>query len=189
MSNENSTKLVGEASIWTVILWVAIVFGAMIFVSISGCRFLQCLGGNTINTQPQESPIYSPLESLKGIVKSSSWLLSASILGIGISVFALVNGSRWGFAGLAGCFASLAATITVSRYAAWMAILGMIGAILLALYTIFRKNKALKEIIKGTQLIRDNISGGIDKQTTSKMLDKTQSQSTKNIVKQVKETL
>jgi len=178
-----------ESSIWTVILWVAIVFGAMIFVSISGCRFLQCLGGNIINTQPQESPIYSPLESLKGIVKSSSWLLSASILGIGISVFALVNGSRWGFAGLAGCFASLAATITVSRYAAWMAILGMIGAILLALYTIFIKNKALKEIIKGVQNYKDFNKVEVNKDLLKHYLDKSESDSTKNIVKEVKKTL
>jgi len=137
----------------SIVTWIIITIIVIGLMCLSGCRFLQCLGGNAVNTQP-ESLTYSPLESLKGIVKSSNWLLSVSILGIGISVFALVNGSRWGFAGLAGCLASLVATITVSRYATWMAILGMIGAILLALYTIFIKNKALKEIIKGVQLAK-----------------------------------
>jgi len=180
MSNENSTKLVGEVSIWAVILWVTIILGAMIFVSMSGCSILQ----RTPN------PTYIPPTIITKTIQSTDWLTSVFLISIVLSIFIGLNNLKIGWLAAIAGVAGLVLKMGVTNSWLWV-VAGVFCCVVFGVlvFTIIVRNKALKEIIKGTQWIRDNISGGIDKQTTSKMLDKTQSQSTKNIVKEVKKTL
>jgi len=182
MSNENSTKLVGGAFIWTVILWVVIVLGAMIFVSMSGCSILQ----RTPN------PTYIPPTIITKTIQSTDWLTSVFLISIVLSIFIGLNNLKIGWlaaiAGVTGLVLKMGITNTWLWVVAGVFCCVVFGVLV---FTIIVRNKALKEIIKGVQEFKDDCIKMKLNNTTDTLKEylSAQSDSTKNIVKQVKETL
>ena len=125
--------------------------------------------------------------TVKSTVNIMNWLLAASVLGIGLSVFSIANGVKLGFAGIATSIVMIIVTLAITKYSAIIAgfglILTLIGAVLLVSYSIFIKNKAIKEIIIGVQKLKKSVSDG------SKTLADEQSKSTQSLVDKVKNNL
>jgi len=166
-----------------------------LIVSIIVVLFLACLililsGGCFAGWGQQDS---KPADLSKGqsqlwdAVKNSNWLVTISIVGIAASIFAYLNGSKIGLAGVAACCVSLFMALAVARFATWMAVCGLIGSVLASIVSILIKNTALKEIIGGVQKYRHATANltTIDKDLS----DAQEHESTKKIVKKVKAKL
>ena len=165
----------------------AIILGIAIAVTIvcSGCA---CLG---LPTKPTTPIIPTPIDQLWQAAKQGNWLISVSILGIAAGVFALMNGSKIGIpAAMASCV-SLFMSLAVARFATWMAVFGLIGSVAICAASILLKNKALVEIIKGTQVVKNLLPQSIpvdaDKIfTATDLLQREQSKSTQRLVQKTK---
>jgi len=153
--------------------------------------FLACLvlilsGGCFASQRNDDKPtdLSTGQSQLWNSVKNSNWLVTFSIVGIAASVFAYLNGSKLGLAGVAACCVSLFMALAVARFATWMAVCGLIGSVAASVVSILVKNTALKEIIKGVQGYRnakiehDEIDGQLESAQEHK--------STKKIVKKIK---
>lgn len=135
-------------------------------------------------TIPVEVP--EPGRQLWNAVKKSNWLVTLSILGIAAGVFALVNGSvKLGTASIASASVSLFMALAVARFALWMAVFGLIGSVIAALFSILVRRKALVEIIRGVQKYKNQ---GIHTTALGVELDK-QTSTTKRIVGNLKNEL
>ncbi|KKK74796.1 hypothetical protein LCGC14_2880190 [marine sediment metagenome] len=162
---------------------VLLVITGFIFL-LTGCSF--SLGQKT-NTEPVftgDPP--PPATQLWNAAKKSNWLVTISIIGLAAGVFALVNGSaKLGIACMASSSVSLFLALAVARFAAWMAIFGLVGSASAALFSILARRKALVEIIKGVQKTKDGLSTA---STLNKELAK-QSTTTRKIVGKIKNEL
>jgi len=132
----------------------------------------------------------TPQQVLVRTVEKTDWLATIGILGIGLSVFAILSGNtKFGIAGTGGFTTILVMSLATARYHQQLAFYGVIvstvGLSLFLAYSIFIKNKALREIIKNVQDFRGEFS------TADLIVPylRTQSPSTKDIVKSVKEKL
>ncbi|MFH1446061.1 MAG: hypothetical protein ABIG43_01445 [Chloroflexota bacterium] len=116
---------------------------------------------------------------------SQSFINRLSIIGIAASFFALLNGFRWGFAGMASCGLALFTALATIKYAGFMAICGLIGSILIMVGSVIIKNKALIEIITGNEKLKNNTSNAeaVRFKAVHNMI---QTKHTKNIVKVIK---
>lgn len=163
------------------------IFVFIFVIIISGCA---SLGGFLREKGDNIAP--TPDKQLWDAAKGVNWLVTLSILGIAAGVFAMVNGStKIGMASMAGCSVSLFMSLAVARFALWMAVFGLIGSVLAALFSILVRRKALVEIIKGVQNFRTGEKIGIDESSLN-LLDnrlEEQSKTTKKIVNNVKNTL
>jgi hypothetical protein len=169
-----------------------IAFIGLFILAISGCSLLS----NHTPNQPDVSiPNFTSVTwvNIKESVKSVSWITQLSILGIGLSVFALVNGMKIGIAGIVSCVACLFMGQAVVRYGNIMAITGLIGASLLCIASILRKNTALFEIIKGVQEVKDKNHAIIEDEQpvlnrvgVNNTLRSKQSKVTRKLVEQIK---
>ena len=165
--------------IYTIIVCCIVLLLALL---LAGCSVL---GGNTKPPTIIQPP--PPGEQLWEAAKKSNWLVTLSILGVAAGVFALVNGAvKLGTASIASASVSLFMALAVARFALWMAVFGLIGSIAAALFSIFVRRKALIEIIKGVQTIK-NVS--VDPDNAKVILNDTQSSSTKQIVGNIKNSL
>jgi len=150
----------------------------ILILLIAGCA---CLG---LPTKPTTPIIPTPLEQLWNAAKQSNWLVSISILGIAAGVFALMNGSKIGIpAAIASCV-SLFMTLAVARFATWMAVCGIVGSVLACAASILLKNKALLEIIKGVQLVKED--GQSNAKIVTNLLRDNQSKPTQKLVQKIK---
>lgn len=146
-------------------------------VFISGCALFQ--------HHPSISVSPKPINQMWESVKKSDWLITVSIVGIAIGVFAFINGSKIGLPAIASCCVSLFMTLAVVRYATWMAICGLIGSVLACGVSILLRKKALVEIIKGAQHLKKEVSDIIGSET----LKTYQSKPTQKLVQQIKTNL
>lgn len=121
---------------------------AIVLVFISGCSMFK-----SFQKKPEPLP-KTPQDALTTVVLKNNWLVTVSIMAIATSVFAVLNGLKWGFAGAIAGIVSLCLSLAVIRYAQWLAIAGLTGAGLLCLASILLKNNALKDIIRGVEKIK-----------------------------------
>ncbi len=165
--------------------WIATIILLLIIGIVavcSGCSTLQ--GNNTIGVIPTAG------EQLWKAAKSSNWLVTLSIVGIAASVFATLNGSKTGIAGIAACSVSLFMALAVARFAWWMALFGMVGSTGLVAASILARKKALVEIIKGVQNVKKSILQPMERtDLTNGYLEQVQSKPTKKIVQGIKTDL
>jgi len=170
-----------EVSILLAIL--ALIMGVVI--GVSGCSIFS---GQKTDTEIVTPP--TPGVQLWNAAKRSNWLVTISILGIAVGVFALVNGSvKLGTASIASASVSLFMTLAVARFAMWMAVFGLIGSIAAALFSIFVRRKALVEIIHGVQVAKKKSLRPSVPSLINKSLAKEQSITTKKIVNNIKNQL
>jgi len=164
------------------IILVYAVFMALVTALASGCSALQ---GDSVITIPTAG------EQLWQAAKSSNWLVTLSIIGIAGSVFATLNGSKTGIAGIAACSVSLFMALAVARFAWWMALFGLAGSTALVAASIIARKKALVEIIKGIEHIK--IAGSdtnlVREGTVNNQLSNNQSAPTQKIVQEIKTDL
>ncbi|KKN51301.1 hypothetical protein LCGC14_0624090 [marine sediment metagenome] len=117
-------------------------------------------------------------------LKSNNWLFTLSIIGVGAGFFAFLNGSSKGLQFMAACFIVISLIIGVTKYSAIIAVISMIGTVGLMGYSMWIRKKAIKEIVEGVQLIREEPTIKHDA-----ALSTFQSKATKKIVKKIKTTI
>ena len=173
---------------WKIIIGVLILILFMVgmMVITSGCS----MPWSQEKTEPVLTEPPSPVKQLYDAARKSNWLVTISILGMAGGVFALMNGSaKLGTACIASASVSLFMALAVARYAAWMAVFGLVGTALAASISILARRKALVEIITGVQKFKDGYPDNADsKQNLQSKLGR-QSSTTKKIVSGIKSGL
>ena len=165
------------------VLWLIIASIIIIIIgSLSGCALIKpavdFITGTTSTPVPllPEAALYSKL----------NWLSIASIIGIAIAAAATVNGQiKLAMPIFCGCVAALGISLAVVKYASFLAIGSLIAAVCIFAYSILIKNRAVKELITGAQILKEashTVSG-------SKILFDTQSPSTRKLVNIIKDKL
>lgn len=170
-----------EAIFWLLLIVLSFFFGVAL---LSGCAALSGRTGQDIITEPP-----TPGVQLWNAAKKSNWLVTLSILSVAGGVFAMMNGSvKLGVATIASGSVSMFLALAVARFALWMAVCGLIGSVFAVLFSILVRRKALVEIIKGVQEVR-NDSCAVDTDSVTRTLDNNQSPVTKKIVGNIKNEL
>ncbi|MHA1883064.1 MAG: hypothetical protein ACTSUO_08470 [Candidatus Thorarchaeota archaeon] len=164
-------------------LKIIIVLVTVLFFAVS-CSVLQ---SDFDSSNPPQPP--TPEKQLYQAVKKSNWLVTASIIGIAIGVFTVMNGMpKLGLASIAAASTSLFMALAVARYATWMAVFGLVGSILAAISSVLVRRRALIEIIKGVQEIKQEFMDEKSKDV-NKVLASNQSKSTQRVVQNIKGAL
>ena len=145
------------------------------FFALGGCVALR-----PIQTTQELIP-QTQKEAFFQAVQKTNWLVTVSIIGISISIFAFINGNRGAMAAAVACFVCLSISLAVARYATFIALVGTGVSLVLSGYTIFIKNKALREIVKEIQEFKEDVPVWSIKDYLNK-----QSKTTKEIVKKIK---
>jgi uncharacterized protein YceK len=173
--------------IWFAVTFFAVLFLILLIASLSGCDQI----ANMINTKP-----HAPTDEVAKIIYKTNWMVTISMLGIALSVAALVQGSRIALPLFAGCATLLTTVLTVAKYAQWISLVGLLIAVGVFVYvTIIRRKEfsknstALKEVVTTVQKVRDNVlsSLGDEKKEEIKRVLCEQSYETSKIVKKIKE--
>lgn len=167
------------------------------------------LYGCTTPRDIKSVPNPTPQQILIKTVQKTNWLATIGIVGMGLGIFAFFSGNtKFGIAGTIACFVILSVSLAVARYhemlALYCIIAATIGTIGMFMYTMFVKNKALKEIVKGVQgfknAIRTDLQPDVQLTTEKKNeIENTvsqlkvwlsdQSKTTKELVTKIKEKL
>jgi hypothetical protein len=145
---------------------------------------LSLLGCNFSDSPKLELKPPTGTQRLYEAAKKSNWLVTISIVGIAIGVFATFNGYKWGIGGIVSCCVSLFMALAVARFATWMAIIGMLGSTGACVISVLVRKKALVEIIKGVQNYRK--APAFEPTSLDMELNAEQSSTTKKIVKAIK---
>ncbi len=149
-------------------------------IFLSGCSIIQPrTSGNSIAELPTTGT-----EAVFQTLKSNNWLFTVAAIGFGIGFFAFLNGSSKGLQFMAACFAVISLIIGVTKYSTVIAIISMVGTVGLLGYSMWIRKKAIKEVVEGVQLIREEPTIKYDA-----ALNTFQSKATKKIVKTIKDTL
>ena len=105
---------------------------------------------------PEVKPLVPtiPQQTLINTIVKTDWIITVSILGVALSVIAWMNGSKTAIGVMAGCGIAIWMQLTVVRYAHILAWMGLVFAVGIILWTVFVKNRALREIVNGVQNYR-----------------------------------
>ena len=136
---------------------------------------------------PKSSTIPTSPE-IQTVIKNISWVQGILIIGIVGSIFACFNGAgKLGTALLVSSLVGFGITSALIIYAKLIAILSLVGGLTLCGYTVYIKSKALKEIIKGGEILKsvDDEVKELFKQTQNIQ----QSDTTKKIVEKTKKKI
>jgi len=146
------------------------------------------LSGCAVPVQVAEQPAIAETaaEALMIAVQKTNWLVTISILGIAASAVAMFNGNKNAIPIAVGCFVSLILALMVARFAFVLALSGLAVSVVLVGYTVYIKNRAMKEIVGGVQLFKEG-DGGAAHDLRAYL--HVQSPSTKTIVREVREKL
>jgi hypothetical protein len=159
---------------------VIIIGGFYVLFSISGCSLMQPKPEPPIDIDNGKMILY------KTIYKTN-WLITVLILGVGAGIFAFLNGQKFGIPIIVACFASLFTNLAVIRFGNVIAIIGLISSFGVVLYSIFLKDRALKEVVQGVQRIKERFIEDKD-DINDKMISK-QSIATQKAIKKIKAKL
>jgi uncharacterized membrane protein (DUF106 family) len=151
------------------------------------------LYGCTTPRETKSIPNPTPQQILIKTVKATNWLATIGIIGMGLGVFAFFSGNtKFGIAGTIACFVVLSISLAVARYhemlALYCVIVATVGTVGMFAYTIFVKNKALREIVKSVQELKTTYTED-SKKDVSKILSDNQSKTTQELVTKIKEKL
>ena len=114
------------------------------------------IGCNLVPQQPDNYMPEDPANIIYRTVEKTNWLVTLSILGVGAGFFAFLNGGSKGIQVMAACLAVLCLTLGVIRYSTWIAFFGAVSAVGMVTYTVYIKNKALKEIVAGGEKFKSD---------------------------------
>ena len=91
-------------------------------------------------------------------VAKQDWLVTLSIIGIGISVFAFLSGQLWGIKAIAALWCVLSLVFMLQRFAVWLAAISLAGAVVIMIFVIWQNRKVLTEIITGGEKFKEIVS-------------------------------
>lgn len=139
------------------------------------------------------APAPTPGQQLWQTAKKSNWLVTLAIPIIAMGAVAMFNGAvKLGMSSIIFGSVNLFMALATSRFAFWMALFGLLGSGLAVAASILAKNVALREIITGTQTLKDysveqykGNRSGINRLLT----DKQKHKSTQKIVQKIKSNL
>jgi hypothetical protein len=136
---------------------------------------------------PKAEPLIptTPGQALAKTIIKTDWIITASILGVALSVIAWMNGSKTAIGVMAGCGVAIWMQLTVVRYAHVLAWVGLVFAVGIMLWTVFVKNRALKEIIMGVQKYKAEVPSIYNNASLPRCLS-TQKKTTQKIVSSIK---
>lgn len=154
-------------------------------------------GCASLPVKPSTPLALTPQQQLTQMVSGTNWVTTLMLFGVGAGFFAFLNGNSKGLQVMAACFVVLSLALGIARYSLWISTATMIGAIALMIYTVLVKNNALKEVVNGVQqartdFVQDGKSGSaltLAKNILDGILDKTESEATKKIVRDIKAAL
>ena len=170
-----------------VVLVIIMVLLLLFIMFAGGCSLFQMSPADKIAALPE-----TPQQQLFQTIAKTNWLFTLSVLGVGAGFFAFLNGSSKGLQFMAACFVVISLIIGITRYSIVIAVLSMIGTVCLMVYSVLVKRKALREVIQGVELIRDDARTDPDNVSTlsdygiKSLLSDAQSKTTKAIVQVVK---
>ena len=158
-------------------LWLLIIGLLLLYISgfLIGCQ------------HPEVEPLIptTPSQALVKTIIKTDWIITASIIGVSLSVMAWMNGSKTAIGVMAGCGVAIWMQLTVVRYAHVLAWVGLVFAIGIMLWTVFVKNRALKEIVGGVQYYKD-YKDNMGQNALEECL-REQTKATQKIVSQIKQ--
>ncbi|MHA1228791.1 MAG: hypothetical protein ACTSPV_18865 [Candidatus Hodarchaeales archaeon] len=135
-------------------------------------------------------PVPTPQQQVWNAVKKSNWLVTISILGMAVGFFAFLNGNKLGVPFVGASCISLFMALAVARFATLIAILGLIGSIVSTVLSILSRRKALEEVVKGFQYVKDELLPQKKRTKANEIMASTQkSKSTRKMVQQIKANL
>jgi len=164
--------------LWAMLILIFLI--AYVFLCISGCQILQ--------PRPQPLP-KTHTEVLINTAMKTNWLVTISIIGCALAAAAFLNGNKMALPLLIGCLTCLGMSLAVIRYATLIALGSLLAGGGVFIYSVFLKDRALKEIIKGGQIFK---SFGREKtiaQDFNLVQQDAQSKATQKLVKKVKAEL
>lgn len=168
----------------TILFLIVILCATLLMFSTSGCKSWGAKPG-PLNLNPD-----TPKERFIQSIKSIGWLLLLSIMGMAVSVFALLNGSRWALSSLGGSGVMMALSLLISRYAEFLALITLLcvlGGIGFFIYSIVVKKKVLVDIVKSVEKVKTQVTPMWD--TTVKKELNTQKPATQKVVNKIREKL
>jgi hypothetical protein len=173
-----------DNSFWNTLIFVIFLYtiGMILFLSFaltSGCA--------SIPQNNDTKPVVTSNQVIIQAIKSTDWILSLMLIGSVVGLFAGFNGLKTGFAGTAACVGGifLKAALT-STYVYWFSGFIFIGCVLAAIASILYKNRAVKDLIVGTQFLKQAVP---DKDRVANIFDLSQTNPTKQLVNQIKSSL
>ena len=156
---------------------VTVIFILFLLIALGGCH------GKARMILPEPGT-----QLMTKMIIQNNWLLTISILGIGTGFFAFLNGNSKGISIMASCFVVTSYILMVAKFATWIAIITMVGAIVLLVYTIWIRQRALKEVVAGGEEFKSNVP--IDLKTNFNGSQyANQSKPTEKLVKSIKKKL
>lgn len=139
--------------------------------------------------QRRDAPTVAPTPAIQlwQAAKTSNWLATVSIIGVGVGIFIVFKGKEWGMGLVISCCVILFMTLAVARFAWWIALCGLIGSVSFLCVSILTRKRALVEIIKGVQIYREDTTDHVD--LDLQLSEAQKSKSTQKIVQEIKADL
>lgn len=91
----------------------------------------------------------TPEKIIYKTVAKQDWLVTLSIIGIGISIFAFLSGQLWGLKSIAALWSVMSIVFMIQRFAVWLAAISLAGAVAIMIFAIWQNRKMLTEIVAG----------------------------------------
>ncbi len=148
------------------------------------------LSGCTGNTSPESIPT-SPVDIMMKTVAATGWFTTFCLLSFFGAVIAISLGqTKIGGAVIVASIATVTFGLAIQRFPTWLAIIGFTGSVIGAGYSILIKNRALVEIVKGVERVKEEYDMYVSEGRIAEEFDSEQKHtSTKKIVRQVKAKL
>lgn len=179
---------------WAGTIMIVVMIVIFIILLITGCTGCKSwsLRANDIEFEQE-----TPKERFVKTVKSLGWLVTLSVVGIAVSAFALFNGSKWALSSLIGSGVMLALSLLISRYAeviAFVTLLCVLGGVLLFIYSVVVKKKAINELVHSIEKIKpvlntQQLKSVFKDESTLVSVPSVQSPTTKKIIATVRKKL
>jgi len=165
---------------WAIIILAFLVL--YVIVCISGCQQAYR------KPEPERPPTYFEIH----IVKHLNWMVLVSIVGVALGIAAMLNGAKYAVPLIVGCLGSLGLSIAVATYSKYIAIYAFIVAGVVFIYSVFLKDRALKEIVTGGEnfkskcLLPAPTENYAAKEMFKRAHNNVQSKTTQQMVKKIK---
>lgn len=171
-------------------LCITILLFVLLMIYIGGCRLPLNMGGNGARMDDL------PSEGIVGGVQGNKGLNSLKVLfivGSALSLFVGLNGLKAGWLAMGSCLFGLwLSTALQNVWVYWAAGIALLGVVVLVVVSIWRKNTALKEIVRGIEMLRDKreiVDITRFQPSMNQILSENQSKGTQKQVDKIKEKL
>jgi Na+-transporting methylmalonyl-CoA/oxaloacetate decarboxylase gamma subunit len=135
-----------DVRITAIVSIVLIIFLVLLVLVMSGCRWAGTEHMDKLVPGPK-----TPAARVAEAVRSTNWLVTVAILGVAVSIAAVISGSRGAIGPLVGSVIMLGLTLMVNRYAevvAFISLVCVVGGMGFLVYNTVVRKRAIKELVK-----------------------------------------